>query len=337
MIAGLMVVGFRGSKLSDAPWVEKALATGGLGGVILFDRDQLTGAPRNVRSPAQVERLTSQLAAAAGRGIIVSVDQEGGVVTRLGPAHGFPAVASQATIGKGTKAEARSWARGLAATLATSGFTLNFAPVVDLDVNPTSPAIGALDRSFSADPAVVVEMASIEIRAHHQAGVRTTLKHFPGIGSSTTNTDFGVADVTKTWKPIELEPFRQLIAAGLADVVMAGHVVNKHLDPDHPASLSNQVVTGMLRGDLGWDGIVVTDDMQAAAIVDAFGADEAVLLALEAGNDLLLFANQQVYEPGVVKRVVGVVADAVASGRLTRDQIEASWTRVQRMFGGTTS
>ena len=180
MIAGLMVVGFRGSKLSDAPWVEKALATGGLGGVILFDRDQLTGAPRNVRSPAQVERLTSQLAAAAGRGIIVSVDQEGGVVTRLGPAHGFPAVASQATIGKGTKAEARSWARGLAATLATSGFTLNFAPVVDLDVNPTSPAIGALDRSFSADPAVVVEMASIEIRAHHQAGVRTTLEALPG-------------------------------------------------------------------------------------------------------------------------------------------------------------
>ena len=146
-----------------------------------------------------------------------------------------------------------------------------------------------------------------------------------------------MADVTKTWKPIELEPFRQLIAAGLADVVMAGHVVNRQLDPDHPASLSKPVVTGMLRGDLGWDGIVVTDDMQAAAIVDAFGADEAVLLALEAGNDLLLFANQQVYEPGVVKRVVGVVADAVASGRLTRDQIEASWTRVQRMFGGTTS
>jgi len=337
MIAGLMIVGFRGSKLGDAPWVEEALATGGLGGVILFDRDQLTGAPRNVRSPAQVKRLTAQLNAAAGRGIVIGVDQEGGIVTRLGPAHGFPPVASQATIGAGTKAEARTWARALAATLATSGFDLNFAPVVDLDVNPNSPAIGALNRSFSADPDVVVEMASIEIRAHHQAGVRTTLKHFPGIGSSTTNTDFGVADVTRTWKPVELEPFRQLIAAGLADVVMAGHVVNKHLDANHPASLSNAVVTGMLRGDLGWDGIVVTDDMQAAAIVDAFGADEAVLLALEAGNDLLLFANQQVYEPGVVKRVVGVVADAVASGRLTHAQIEESWARVQRMFGGTTA
>ncbi len=135
---------------------------------------------------------------------------------------------------------------------------------------------------------------------------------------------------------MELEPFRRLIAAGLADVVMAGHVVNRRLDPDHPASLSKAVVTDLLRGELGWDGIVVTDDLQAAAITDTFGADEAVLLALEAGNDLLLFANQQVYEPDVVQRVVGVVATAVASGRLARSQIEASWARVQRLFGGTT-
>ena len=277
-----------------------------------------------------MSRLTSELRAAAGRELVIGVDQEGGIVTRLGPAHGFPPVASQASVGQGTKAEARTWARDLAATLATSGFTLNFAPVVDLDVNPSSPAIGALDRSFSADPDVVVEMATIEIRAHHQAGVRTTLKHFPGIGSSTTNTDFGVADVTDSWHRVELEPFRRLIAAGLADVVMAGHVVNRRLDPDHPASLSKAVVTDLLRGELGWDGIVVTDDLQAAAITDTFGADEAVLLALEAGNDLLLFANQQVYEPDVVQRVVGVVADAVASGRLTRSQIEASWARVQR-------
>ena len=337
MIAGLLVVGFRGRRLADAPWVRDALATGGLGGVILFDRDQLTGAARNVRSPAQVSRLTSELRAAAGRELVIGVDQEGGIVTRLGPAHGFPPVASQASVGQGTKAEARTWARDLAATLATSGFTLNFAPVVDLDVNPSSPAIGALDRSFSADPDVVVEMATIEIRAHHRAGVRTTLKHFPGIGSSTTNTDFGVADVTDSWHRVELEPFRRLIAAGLADVVMAGHVVNRRLDPDHPASLSKAVVTDLLRGELGWDGIVVTDDLQAAAITDTFGADEAVLLALEAGNDLLLFANQQVYEPDVVQRVVGVVANAVASGRLTRSQIEASWARVQRLFGGTTA
>ena len=193
-------------------------------------------------------------------------------MTRLGPATGFPAVASEAEIGRGSTAAARAWARTIATTLDDAGVDLNFAPVVDLDVNPKSPAIGALDRSFSADPAVVVRMATIELEAHRARGVRTTLKHFPGIGSSTTNTDFGVADVTKTWTPRELEPFRQLIAAGIADLVMAGHVVNGKLDPDRPASLSGPTVEGVLRGQLGWDGVVVTDDLQAAAITRAVRA-----------------------------------------------------------------
>jgi beta-N-acetylhexosaminidase len=335
-IAGLMVVGFRGTDLADASWVRTALADSGLGGVILFDRDQLTGGSRNILSPAQVKRLTRSLRAAApGRRIIVSVDQEGGVVTRLGPSHGFPAVASEATIGAGSAGAARTWAHAIATTLAANGFDLNFAPVVDLDVNPDSPAIGALDRSFSADPDVVVARATIEIDAHRTAGVRTTLKHFPGIGSSTANTDFGVADVTKTWTRTELEPFRRLIAAGEVDLVMAGHVVNGQLDAAHPASLSKAVVTDLLRGELGWDGIVVTDDLQATAITKAFGRDEAVLLALEAGNDLLLFANQQLYDPKLVARVVKVVSEAVASGRIPRARIDEAYDRVQALFGSS--
>jgi beta-N-acetylhexosaminidase len=329
-----MVVGFRGSDLSDTPWIRTALAESGLGGVILFDRDQLTGGSRNILSPAQVKRLTRSLRAAApGRGIIVSLDQEGGVVTRLGPSHGFPAVASEATIGAGSASAARTWAHAIATTLAANGFDLNFAPVVDLDINPDSPAIGALDRSFSADPDVVVARATIEIDAHRVAGVRTTLKHFPGIGSSTTNTDFGVADVTKTWTRAELEPFRRLIAAGEVDLVMAGHVVNGQLDVDHPASLSRAVVNDLLRRELGWDGIVVTDDLQATAITKAFGRDEAVLLALEAGNDLLLFANQQLYDPKLVARVVKVVSAAVASGRIPEARIDEAYDRVQALFG----
>jgi beta-N-acetylhexosaminidase len=333
-IAGLIVVGFRGSTLTDAPWVASALRGGGLGGVILFDRDQLTGALRNVHSPSQVTTLVRDLRAAGGdRPIIVSVDQEGGVVTRLSPAHGFPAVASEAAIGRGTVTAARTWGAGIARTLASVGINLNFAPVVDLDVNPRSPAIGALDRSFSARPNIVIEMATAEIDAHHARGIRTTLKHFPGIGSATTNTDFRVADVTKTWTSTELEPFRALIAAGITDLVMAGHVVNGQLDAKHPASLSKAVVTDLLRGELGWDGIVVTDDLQAAAITRAFGRDDAILLALEAGNDLLLLANQQVYDPAVVDRVVDVVSRAVASGRLPEDRIDEAWGRIQRLFG----
>jgi beta-N-acetylhexosaminidase len=331
------VVGFRGSSLGAAPWVRTALADAGLGGVILFDRDQLTGQSRNIVSPAQVKGLTADLrSAATARPIIVSVDQEGGIVTRLSPAHGFPAVASEADIGTASEATARTWARRISTTLAGNGFNLNFAPVVDLDVNPMSPAIGALGRSFSADPDVVVERATLEIDAHRAAGVRTTLKHFPGIGSSTTNTDFGVADVTKTWTRTELEPFARLVAAGTAELVMAGHVVNGQLDPDRPASLSRPVVTDLLRGELGWDGIVVTDDLQAAAITKAFGRDEAILLAVEAGNDLLLFANQQVYDAKLVGRVVATVEAAVRAGRIAESRIDEAYGRVQALFGGPT-
>ena len=334
-IAGLLVVGFRGARLADAGWIHAGLTERGLGGVILFDRDQLTGQARNVISASQVRRLTGELrAAASDRRILVGVDQEGGVVTRLSPAHGFPAVSSEGAIGAGTAAAARRWATGLAGTLADAGFDLNFAPVVDLDVNPRSPAIGALDRSFSADPDVVVRMATVEIDAHRGAGVLTTLKHFPGIGSSTTNTDFGVADVTDTWTRTELEPFRRLIAAGKADLVMAGHVVNRHLDPARPASLSAAVVGDLLRGELGWGGVVVTDDLQAAAITKAFGADEAVLLALEAGCDLLLFANQQVYDDGIVERVVTTVANAVRAGRVAESRIDEAYARVTRLLRG---
>ena len=332
-IASLLIVGFRGATLSEAPWLRTALAEDGLGGVILFDRDQLTGEDRNISSPEQLTALTAELRAAApGRQIIVAVDQEGGVVTRLSPKHGFPAVASEAEIGAGTIDAARTWATTIATTLAGVGINLNFAPVVDLNVNPDSPAIGALDRSFSADPNVVVEMATIEIDAHRVARVRTTLKHFPGIGSSTTNTDFGVADVTNTWTRTELEPFRRLIATGDADLVMAGHVVNGQLDPDRPASLSRPTVTDLLRGELGWTGAVVTDDLQAAAIDGAFGRDEAIVLALEAGCDLLLFANQQVYDPAIVNAAIGAIIAAVDSGRLSEARIDESVARVGTLF-----
>ncbi|HEX8940427.1 MAG TPA: glycoside hydrolase family 3 N-terminal domain-containing protein [Candidatus Limnocylindrales bacterium] len=331
IVAGLLVVGFRGLSLADAPWLRDGLATG-LGGVILFDRDQQAGGERNIRSPAQVAALVAEIRAAAGaRHVWVAVDQEGGIVTRLGPSHGFPPLASEAAVGQGTIAGARAWAAGLASTLATAGIDLDFAPVVDLDVNPASPAIGALGRSFSADPARVAELATIEIEALRAKGVRSTLKHFPGIGSSTGNTDFGVVDVTATWSRTELEPFSRLIAARTADMVMVGHVFQRGLDPQWPASLSPAVVGGLLRGELGWGGPVVTDDLQAAGITRLVGADEAVVRALAAGDDLLLFANQQVYDPGVVGRVVAAVGRAVAAGQLTEAAVRAAWTRAHAL------
>ena len=332
-VARMLVFGFRGLELGDLDWVRQFVGNLGVGGVILFDRDQESGGARNVASPEQVTRLVSDIRALAShREVIVSIDQEGGAVTRLARKYGFGPLVSEAAIGEQGDAAVRTWAGGLAATLAAVDINLNFAPVVDLNVNPTNPAIGALGRAFSADAAVVTRDAAIELEEHRAVRIRTALKHFPGLGSATVNTDFGVADVTDTWTRVELEPYRALLAAGLVDTIMAGHLVNGQLDPNAPASLSRAIVTDLLRGELGWDGVVVTDDMQAAAITETFGADDAVTLAIEAGCDLLVFANQQVYDPERVVKVIDLVERLVGEGRLTEERIDASVARLASLF-----
>ena len=331
-IARLLVVGFRGLRVGPDDWIAQAIAVDGLGGVILFDKDRVE-ASRNIRTKQQVTRLINDVRTLApARELIVAIDQEGGLVTRLSPAYGFPAVASEAAIGAKGEADVRTWADGLAGTLADVGVNLNLAPVVDLNVNPRNPAIGALGRAFSADPALVAMDAAIDIQAHRMAGVRTTLKHFPGLGSATSNTDFGVADVTATWTQQELDPYRTLLGQGLVDVIMAGHVVNGQIDPAAPASLSRGTVTDLLRNELGWDGLVITDDLQAGAITKAFGAEDAVALALDAGNDLLLFANQQVYDPDVVTKTIDLIEGFVTDGRIPEGRIDRSYARVTALF-----
>ncbi|TDC40707.1 glycoside hydrolase family 3 [Micromonospora sp. 15K316] len=331
-IASLLVVGFRGDRVGRDDWIVRAIRNG-LGGVILFDRDLETDAERNIRSPQQVTTLIRDLKSAApGRRLIVSIDQEGGRTARLNPSNGFPATRSEAEIGAENSATAtREWARGLVASLTRIGVNLNYAPVVDLNVNPESRAIGRLDRSFSANPDVVVSNATEEIHAHRAAGVKTSIKHFPGIGSAAGNTDFEVVDVSDTWNRVELEPFRRLIRAGAADSVLVAHVLNRQLDPNRPASLSPAVVTNLLRGELGWQGPVVSDDMQAAAITRRHGSAEAVRLALQAGVDLLVFANQQVYDPEIVGKTVDAVVDLVRRGQLSQERIDTSVARVDTL------
>jgi beta-N-acetylhexosaminidase len=331
-IASLLIVGFRGQSVKPSDWIVRAIREQGLGGVILFDRDQLTGARRNITSPSQVTALVRSMKASAPGPLIVSIDQEGGKISRLNPSDGFPATKSQAQIGAANSAATtRSWAQGMVRSMTSIGVNFNFAPVVDLNVNPSNPAIGALDRSFSAKPDVVVSCASEEIRVHRAGGVRTVIKHFPGLGSATANTDFDVVDVSKTWRPIELVPYQKLIAAKTVDCIMAGHVLNHQLDPSHPASLSHAIVTGLLRGKMGWSGPVVTDDMQAVAITSRYGHAQAVTLAVEAGVDLLVFGNQAVYDPNVVKETVDTVVGLVRSGKVSVAQIDQSVARVNTL------
>jgi beta-N-acetylhexosaminidase len=328
------MVGFRGFTIGPDDPITQALGAG-LGGVILFDQDRET-ITRNIESPSQLAALTASLRAAAAGNLLIAIDHEGGRISRLKPARGFPDTRSQADIGAtGDPDEAFEAGRAMAMTMADAGIDLDLAPVVDVNVNPANPAIGVLERSFSDDPSVVAAMAESVIHGFHEFGVRAAIKHFPGLGSSTANTDRAFVDVTATWTETELEPYEALIAAGVPDAVMTGHMVNDRIDPDVPASLSAATIEGLLRGQLGWTGAVITDDLGAEAIVSRYTREEAVALALEAGNDLLLFANQTDYVPNLAGELVETVAALVASGRITEARIDESIDRLDVLVFGT--
>jgi beta-N-acetylhexosaminidase len=332
-IAQMLLVGFRGSTLDEAEPIARDIAERGLGGILLFSVDQQTGGVRNVLSPPQVTDLVSGLAALASTPLMIAIDQEGGLVARLGPTHGFPATPSAAEMGRGTPDATRAVARSMAETLASVGVTLNLAPVVDLAVNPDNPIIAAVQRSFSDDPTVVIDHATAFIEGHHEIGIRTAVKHFPGQGSASADTHLGVVDVTDAWTDTELRPFAAVVDAGLPDAILTAHIFNATLDPDHPATLSRPTVTGILREQLGFDGVVISDDLQMGAIRDAYGADEAIALAIEAGIDVLLIANQLVYEPEIVGHVLDLVERLVAEGRIGEERIQASYERILRLKG----
>jgi beta-N-acetylhexosaminidase len=215
----------------------------------------------------------------------------------------------------------------IAQTLVDAGINLNLAPVVDLNVNPVNPSIGALGRSFSADPDVVVAMAEQVIAGHRGHGVLTTLKHFPGLGSATGDTDREFVDISETWSEVELEPFRRLIAAGTADVVMVGNALNGQLDQRNPASLSAPTVN-LLRGALAWDGAVITDDLMAGALTANYAPDEVLRRAIRAGNDLLLLANTARDAGDVVRPALDAIEGLVALRQIDEAMIDAANARI---------
>jgi len=334
-IGRMLVVGFRGLEAGPDSAIAGIIRRHHIGGVILFDRDVPSGsATRNIRSPRQLRRLTRQLQAAAPYPLLIAVDQEGGRVTRLGPDHGFRAGPSAATLGRRPVAATREAAAAAARQLRAEGINWNLAPVVDLAVDPDNPAIARLDRSFGATPERVTARAAAVVRAHRRAGVRTALKHFPGQGSARGDTHRGVVDITASWRRRELVPYRSLIRQDLADSIMVGHLSHRGLDPDWPASLSPAVVDGLLRGELGFHGVVVSDDLQMGAIRRRYGLRTVIRQALAAGNDLLLFANNTVYQPDIAERAANVMHSLVTSGEVSEARINRSYRRIRHFSRG---
>jgi beta-N-acetylhexosaminidase len=329
-IGQMLMVGFRGLTIDAADPFGAAVAAGRVGHVVLFDTDVPSGSDvRNIQDPAQLAALTAQLQTLGPELMLIATDEEGGKVARLDERHGFPATVSEEYLGhQDDEALTARYAGTMATALANSGINLNLAPVVDLNVNPNNPVIGSLGRSFSADPDVVTRQALAFIDAHHKQTVLCTLKHFPGHGSSTADSHVGFVDVTTTWSRTELEPFRRIIAAGQADVVMTAHIFNATVDADYPATLSKKTIDGMLRGELGYQGVVVTDDMQMGAIREQYGFEQALELAVNAGADIVSIANNTIYEADVHERAFSAVAQAVQAGRIDPARIDEAYGRI---------
>jgi len=284
-----------------------------VGGVILFRH--------NVAGPEQLRRLVADLLEVLGDDAVVSVDQEGGAVLRL---PFLPSPPPGMSLGAADDPElARAVGAATARGLGAYGFNLNFAPVLDLNTNPANPVIA--ERSFGADPERASELALAWHEGHVREGVATTGKHFPGHGDTTVDSHLGLPVVEKSLdelRRLELVPFAR--AAGRLPALMTAHIVYPELDGELPATLSRRILTGLLREELGYDGVVVSDALNMRAIADRWGAPEAAVRSLAAGADLVMPLGDLELQAKALARIQA----ALDSGELDREQLEASEGRI---------
>lgn len=327
MIGQMIMVGIGNFNEPDSTEaIYQSIANGYVGGIIFFEKNISPTNPREY-----IRKIITTAQGKASIPLFVSIDEEGGRVSRLSPKYGFPKTVTAQYLGEKDSIELTMYyASQTAETLKFLGFNLNYAPSVDLNVNPTNPIIGKIGRSYSSDPAVVAKHARVVIAAHDQMNVVTAIKHFPGHGSSKTDTHLGVTDVSNTWQIDELYPFKMLIDSGLTRMVMTAHIVNRTLDPSKlPATLSYPIVTGLLRNTLGFDGVVTSDDMQMRAISNHYGLEQSIKLSVNAGVDMVMFCNNVPESNNrPADKIHGIIKNLVLSGEISRERIEQSYERI---------
>ncbi|MGN9791424.1 glycoside hydrolase family 3 protein [Streptomyces sp. OZ13] len=291
-----------------------------VGGIIYF------AWAHNTRDPQQIAGLSNgiQRAALAQRNpvpLLISTDQEHGIVARVGkPATLMPGAMA---LGAGGSAHAARKAAQIAGSeLAAMGIVQNYAPVADVNINPANPVIGV--RSFGADPAAVARMVAAQVKGYQSAGIAATSKHFPGHGDTTVDSHTGIPVITHTrqeWEEVDAPPFRAAIAAGI-DSIMTAHIQFPALDASNdPATLSRPILTGILREELGYDGVVVTDALNMEGVREKYGDHRVPVLALLAGVDQLL-------NPPDLAVAWNGVLDAVRNGEITEARLDESILRI---------
>ena len=325
-IGQMILIGLPQAKVDSA--VLKEVQLGKVGSIILFEKN----IPAK-NSYLELKKITWTYQSAAPLPLFIAIDQEGGKVNRLKEKYGFPRSVSAAKLGKSGLDSVRFYGETTAATLAGLGINVNFAPVVDLASNPTNPIIATKERAFSADPDSVALFAAEFMKQHRKLNIVTSLKHFPGHGSSKDDTHLGIADVTNTWNEKELIPYQRLIESGQIDAIMTAHIVNKKLDEKGlPGTLSKKITTDLLRDKLHFNGVVFSDDMQMHAITKHFQLEEAILLAINGGVDILTFSNNiQGSQERTADKVHQIIRKLVENGTISRERIDQSFRRIMNL------
>lgn len=331
MIGQMIMVGFQGSEIEEVnPQLLNQIDKGYIGGIILFDYDMGSKAfDRNIKSPAQVKKLINGLQSHAPTPLFMAIDQEGGVVNRLKPKYGFPKSVSAKYLGSLDNIDSTGFYANLnAKTLKGLGFNLNFAPVVDIDLNPSNPVIGKYERSFSDTSEIVVKHATVWVNAHDSLGILSTLKHFPGHGSADSDSHKGVTDITNYWQEEELNPFKELGSLDKSVAIMTAHVVNNNLDSVYPATMSKKIITEILRDQLAFKGLVFSDDLQMKAVNAQFDFNVILKNAINAGVDVLVIGNNLEVDETIAEKAVNAIVKMVNDGDVALGRIKESYQRV---------
>jgi beta-N-acetylhexosaminidase len=329
-IGQMVMVGFRGMNTSEAEPTMRAIEAGAVGAVVLYDIDAETGGPRNIQSRRQLRALTSGLKAAYHVPVLVAMDAEGGSYSRLKTKYGFSPGPAAAEVGeRNFVAFTNETSVNIARQLAEVGVDMNLAPVVDL-LSPANQTMAAR-RHFSSEPAAVATHAREFIVGHRTLGLLTALKHFPGLGGTATQDPGGPGELMDGWSSRELEPYKTLIHDRLVDAIMVSPAKYPQLDPDYPACLSSRIVGGLLRREMGYDGVVMSDAMEMQAVWEGFGFERGTILAVNAGVDLLFYCNQSgivPYDDNRGLEVIEVVLAAIARGEIAESRVNEACGRV---------
>lgn len=324
----MLMVGMSGKSVTNNSPILQDIREGLVGGVLLFEYNI-----NPVNAKENLSILTNALQDASRIPLLISIDQEGGKVNRLKTKYGFkPMPSAKSVADSNDLSYAAQIAADMTSELNACGINLNFAPVADLH-DPFCPVLGKINRCFSGDAETVTCYDSIYIEKHHELGLKTSLKHFPGHGSSKADSHLGLVDVTRTWREEELIPYRRLIAAGMVDMIMSAHIVNRQLDESgYPATLSKKVLTGLLREQLGYQGVIISDDMQMHAISSHYSLEESLRRGINAGLDMFIFSNNirgaSMYTP---RNIHATIRSLVDRGLISEERIQESYQRIMAL------